>query len=132
MHDPRPRSLARYTGLFLVLVVLVNGMIFPGSTSGKDIMATFYLALFIHAEFSIYDGGFNALRTATWLVLIGVWAVSEFATFIGLMFPSGQFAFWLTNVPLIGKVLAGWSGSVAIPMQVRLSSGPYLHSLVSH
>jgi ubiquinol-cytochrome c reductase cytochrome b/c1 subunit len=51
-------------------------------------------------------GSFNALRTATWLLLIGLWVGSEIAAFFGLMFPSGQFAFWLANVPLVGEVLA--------------------------
>jgi hypothetical protein len=100
------QSPARQTGLFLVLVALANGLMLPGSLSVKDLMTTFYLALFVHVGFTIYDGSFNALRTATWLLLIGLWVGSEIAAFFGLMFPSGQFAFWLANVPLVGEVLA--------------------------
>jgi ubiquinol-cytochrome c reductase cytochrome b/c1 subunit len=104
---PPDRSAARDAGLFLVLVVLGNGLIVPGSTSTRDLTATFYLAVFIHLGFTIYDGRFGALRTATWLLLIGAWAGSELAAFFGLILPSGQIAFWLTiNVPVAGKVLA--------------------------
>jgi ubiquinol-cytochrome c reductase cytochrome b/c1 subunit len=108
VNNPVDQSLARQTGLFLVLLVLVNGLILPGAHSVKELMATFYLALFIHVGFTIYDGRFNALRTATWLLLISLWVGSEIAAFFGLVFPSGQFAFWLTNVPLVGEALAAW------------------------
>jgi ubiquinol-cytochrome c reductase cytochrome b subunit len=116
MNDPTDQSLARDIGLFLVLLilvpgliaVLVNGPMLPGSTSATALTATFYLALFIHVGFTIYDGSFSALRTATWLLLIGAWAGSELATFFRFTLPWGQFAFWLTTVPLIGEMLAGW------------------------
>jgi quinol-cytochrome oxidoreductase complex cytochrome b subunit len=116
MNDPTDQSLARDTGLFLVLlilvpgliVVLVNGPTLPGSTSAMALTATFYLALFIHVGFTIYDGSFSALRTVTWLLLIGAWAGSELATFSRFTLPWGQFASWLTTVPLIGEMLAGW------------------------
>jgi quinol-cytochrome oxidoreductase complex cytochrome b subunit len=116
MNDPTDQSLARDIGLFLVLLilvpgliaVLVNGPMLPGSTSATELTATFYLALFIHVGFTIYDGSFSALRTVTWLLLIGMWAGSELVGFSGLRLPWGQFAFWLTTVPLIGEILAGW------------------------
>src|SRR5208337_1181119 len=101
--------------------------------SAKDLMATFYLALFVHAGFTIYDGSFSALRTATWLLLIGAWAGSELAAFFGFIFPLGQFAFWLmtmmTNIPLAGEVLAGWFQRHAAAIH-GLAVSPLLYLLV--
>jgi ubiquinol-cytochrome c reductase cytochrome b/c1 subunit len=114
MNNPTDRSQIRNIGLFFVLVILVNGLIIPGATSPKDLMATFYLALFVHVGFTIYDGSFDALRTATWLLLIGTWAGSEALTFWGFMVPWGQVAFWLATVPLVGDVLAYTSDAASI------------------
>jgi ubiquinol-cytochrome c reductase cytochrome b/c1 subunit len=130
MTGPMDQSLARDTGLFLVLVVLANGLILPGSASAMELAATFYLAFFIHAGFTIYDGRFGSLRTATWLLLIAVWACSELGAFFGFILPSGQFAFWLASIPLVGEVLAGWLQSDHGAMRRGLAVSPVLALLL--
>jgi ubiquinol-cytochrome c reductase cytochrome b/c1 subunit len=108
MSDPKDRSLTRETGLFIVLLVLVNGLVLPGSASAAELMAAFYLASFIHLGFTLYDGSFSALRRATWLLFIGSWAGAELAAFFGFAVPSGQLSLWLISNSLIGERLAGW------------------------
>jgi ubiquinol-cytochrome c reductase cytochrome b/c1 subunit len=131
MTGPMDQSLARDTGLFLVLVVLANGLILPGSVSARELAATFYLAFFIHAGFTIYDGRFGSLRTATWLLLIAVWAGPELAAFFGFIFPVGQLIFWLASViPLLGEVLFGWLRSDHAAMLGGLAVSPVLALLV--
>lgn len=110
MNDPSDRSRVRIVGLFLVLVILVNGLIIPGSTP-KELVATFYLALFFHIGFTIYDGSFSSLHTATWLLLIGTWVAPVAVGFSGFMLPWGQFTFWLATLPLVGDALAAWQAS---------------------
>jgi quinol-cytochrome oxidoreductase complex cytochrome b subunit len=89
------RAMARNAALFFVLAVLADGL-FSALTAGPgSLWATFYLALFIHAGFTLYDGRFDARRTATWLVLIAAWAGAEFAGFLGYVLPWGQLNFWL-------------------------------------
>lgn len=106
MQIPTDRSHARTAALFLVMTILVGGCVLPGSQSIGDLIGTFYLALFVHIGFTIYDGRFSALRTATWLVLIGLWIGAEVVAFFGLIIPSGQVAFWLPNLGVVGEALA--------------------------
>jgi ubiquinol-cytochrome c reductase cytochrome b subunit len=114
MNDSEDRSLIRNIGLFAVLVVLINGLILPGSTSSTELLMTFYLAAFFHAGFTFYDGSFNTLRTLTWLLLIAAWTGSEFAGFSSYTFLWGQLKFWLstcltsllTALPIAGERLA--------------------------
>jgi ubiquinol-cytochrome c reductase cytochrome b/c1 subunit len=114
MSDQKDRSLIRNIGLFLVLVVLSNGLFLPGSASSANLLSTFYLASFLHAGFTFYDGRFDALRTTTWLVLASAWAGAEIAEFLGYTLIWLQFKFWLvtwvTNllaaVPVAGERLA--------------------------
>jgi ubiquinol-cytochrome c reductase cytochrome b/c1 subunit len=104
------RSTARNIGLFLVLVVLVNGLIFPGSSSANEVLQTFYLAFFLHAGFTLYDGRFDAVRTVTWVLLITAWVGDELASFFGFIVPWGQLTFWamhwVAELPLVGETLA--------------------------
>jgi ubiquinol-cytochrome c reductase cytochrome b/c1 subunit len=131
MTGAMDQSLARDAGLFLVLVVLANGLILPESVSARELAAAFYLAFFIHAGFTIYDGRFGALRTATWLLLIAVWAGPELAAFFGFIFPVGQLIFWLASViPLLGEVLSGWLRSDHSAMLGGLAISPVLALLV--
>jgi ubiquinol-cytochrome c reductase cytochrome b/c1 subunit len=111
MDDLEDRSLARNIGLFLVLVVLANGLIFPGSTSADGLVQTFYLAFFLHVGFTLYDGRFGVFRTVTWVLLIAIWVATELAGFIGFIVPWGQLTFWAAarwadDFPIIAKVLA--------------------------
>jgi quinol-cytochrome oxidoreductase complex cytochrome b subunit len=116
MSDLKDRSLIRNIGLFLVLVVLINGLFLPGSASSTELLTTFYLASFLHAGFTFYDGRFDALRTATWLLLGVAWAGPEIAGFFGYGLIWVQFKFWLvtwlTNLlaalPIAGERLAEW------------------------
>jgi len=112
MHGASDRSLARDIVLFAVLVYLVIGLIVPGAPSASDLMTTFYLTLFVHVGFTLYDGSFSALRTATWLMLIATWAGSEIVTFLANALP-----FWKTTVPVVGEILAAWlrSGAALVP-----------------
>jgi ubiquinol-cytochrome c reductase cytochrome b subunit len=135
MSDSEDRSLIRNIGLFLVLVVLINGLFLPGSASFSNLLTAFYLAAFIHAGFTLYDGSFTALRTVTWLLLAAVWAGTEIAAFFGYALIWGQFKFWivtlLTNLlaalPVAGERLAEafwkniqWIGQVSEPWPVLL------------
>jgi hypothetical protein len=95
MSGSRDRSLIRNIGLFLVLVVLINGLLLPGSASSTELLMNFYLASFFHAGFTLYDGSFNALRTVTWLLLTAGWAGAEIAGFFSYALIWGQFKFWL-------------------------------------
>src|SRR5262249_41278700 len=61
--------------------------------------------------FAIYDGRFSALRTATWILLIGTWAASETVAFLGFMLVWGQIAFWLATLPLVGNAMVAWQES---------------------
>lgn len=112
MDDSKDRSLIRNIGLFLVLVVLINGLILPGPASSAGLLATFYLAVFFHAGFTLYDGSFGTLRTATWLLLTGLWAGAEMAAFFGYVLPAGPLTFWLVSelaaLPIIGEMLFKW------------------------
>jgi ubiquinol-cytochrome c reductase cytochrome b/c1 subunit len=121
---------ARHIGLFLVLVVLVNGLILPGSASPADLLTTFYLAFFIHAGFTLYDGHFNALRTATWLILLVAWAGSEIVGFLGYLLPWGQLTFWLESqlaaLPFVGEMLAESYASNGRGMQEAPALWPIL------
>jgi ubiquinol-cytochrome c reductase cytochrome b/c1 subunit len=123
-------SLARDVGLFLVLVVLINGLVLPGSASPGDLRATFYLAFFIHAGFTLYGGRVNAVRTATWLFLVVAWAGSEIAGFFGYLIPSGQLMFWfasqLAALPIIGETLAPPYARMAEWMHEAPALGPVL------
>jgi ubiquinol-cytochrome c reductase cytochrome b/c1 subunit len=104
--------------LFLVLVVLINGLILPGSASPADLMATFYLAFFIHAGFTLYGGRVSAVRTATWLFLVVAWAGSEIAGFFGYLLPWGQLTFWLASqlaaLWVVGEMLAWLTAHIAV------------------
>jgi hypothetical protein len=71
MNEPEPSL--RDTGLFIVLVILINGVILPGSASSTGLLTTFYLAFFVQAGLTLYDGSFGAFRIATWLLLIAVY-----------------------------------------------------------
>jgi ubiquinol-cytochrome c reductase cytochrome b/c1 subunit len=108
MNDAEDRSPARIVGLFLVLVVLANGLILPGPKSASE--ETFYLAFFLHTGFTLYDGRFDATRTVTWVTLIASWVGVESLAFFGFILPWGQLTFWLANVvagfPLVGNALA--------------------------
>lgn len=108
----KDRTLARDVELFVVLVVLANLAIvslITGAVSATELESTFYLAFFIHAGFSLYDGSFNRRRTVTWLLLMTTWSGSELAAFFGYVLPWGQIMFWLATMvtntlPFTGKL----------------------------
>jgi ubiquinol-cytochrome c reductase cytochrome b/c1 subunit len=110
-------SLGRDVGLFLVLVVLISGLILPGSASPADLLATFYLAFFIHAGFALYGGRVSAVRKTTWVFLIVAWAGSEIIGFFGYLLPWGQLMFWLASqlaaLPVAGEMLARSAAHIA-------------------
>lgn len=99
------RSPARYIGLFLVLVILINGLLVPRSLAATGLLGTFYLAFSVHTCFTLYDGRFSAGRTLTWSLLIGAWVVSQIAAFFSFTVPAGQLAFWLAQFPIVGMPL---------------------------
>lgn len=113
--------MAQDVGLFVVLVILFNGLApFPSLSPPTEWMATFYLAFFVHAGVSLYLGIAGSLRTATWLLLIATWAGSELIGFAGYVLPWGMMAYWLAGIPVIGT-MAGWlSDSGLWPMLVFL------------
>lgn len=87
--------------MFVVLVLLANALIVSfvtGGVSAAELQSTFYLAFFIHAGFSLYDGSFSRRRTVTWLLLIIAWLASELAAFFGYVLPWGQMHFWLATM----------------------------------
>ncbi|MDK4738002.1 MULTISPECIES: hypothetical protein [unclassified Rhizobium] len=108
MSDEINRSRAHDIGLFLVLVVLA-GLLLPARNGALSLTGTFYLALFIHIGFSIYIGDFSAWRKVPWVLLIGVWVMSELVPFLSFLVPWGQLEFWLAQFPLIGNIMAAWS-----------------------
>jgi quinol-cytochrome oxidoreductase complex cytochrome b subunit len=89
--------MARDAALFLVLAALVDGLLATLTAGPGSLLTTFYLAFFIHAGFTLYDGRFDALRTVTWIVLIAAWAAAEFVEFLGYLIPWGQLTFWLAS-----------------------------------
>lgn len=76
MDNSKNHSISRNIGLFLVLVIFFNGLVFSGSWSHTDLIGTFHLAFFVHAGFTLYNGSFGVLRTKTWLFLIGLWSLA--------------------------------------------------------
>jgi ubiquinol-cytochrome c reductase cytochrome b/c1 subunit len=110
MNGSDDRSPARTIGLFFVLVVLVNGLILPGSSSAADLQSTFALAFFLHAGLTLYDGYFDATRTITWILCIAGWLGLELVGFLNFVIPWGQLGFWLAvkvqALPVIGTTAA--------------------------
>jgi quinol-cytochrome oxidoreductase complex cytochrome b subunit len=95
--DSSSYSPARDAGLFLVLAILFNGLVYPGPL-GAELAGTFYLAFFVHAGFTLYDGRFSARRTKTWLALAALWACAQIWPFAGYITFLGQLDYWLFTV----------------------------------
>src|SRR5689334_15933649 len=72
------RSKAADAGSFLLLMIFLDlmfaGLTRPELISAEVLATIFYVALFIDIIVSLYAGTFGALRTATWLLLIGAGA----------------------------------------------------------
>jgi quinol-cytochrome oxidoreductase complex cytochrome b subunit len=95
-----------------MLVVLINGLILPGPASSGELVTAFYLAFFLHAGFTFYDGSFGTLRTVTWLLLIAGCVGPVIAGFFGYALIWGQLKFWLVSqiaaLPVVGETFAQW------------------------
>ncbi len=89
--------MARDAALFLVLAAFVDGLFSVAHAGPEALLSTFYLAFFIHAGFTLYDGRFTALRTATWSTLIVAWVGAEIIGFLGYVLSWGQLKFWLAS-----------------------------------
>jgi ubiquinol-cytochrome c reductase cytochrome b subunit len=92
---PAPRPIAQDVGLFGVLLIVADGVILPGLMSpgllsSMGVMATFHLALLVHVMATFYVGTFDTARTATWLLLIALWAGSEIVAFTSYILPFNQ------------------------------------------
>ncbi len=118
---------AEDVALFLVLTILANGLLF-GASSHRELIETFYLALYVHLGFSLYLGAFHCRRTWTWLALIGGWAAAEIAGFAAFVVPVGAAIFRLANSPPIGPPLAklvaaapaAWPGAALVLLGLDL------------
>ncbi len=98
MDNLGEHSAVRDAGLFLVLAILFNGLIYPGSPFGGNAAGTFYLIFFVHAGFTFYDGRFSRLRTVTWLLLTGLLAWLPLSLFLGYSLVWGNLSYWLVTV----------------------------------
>jgi hypothetical protein len=98
MDNLGERSAVRNAGLFLVLAIIFNGLIFPDSPSAGGAAGTFYLVFFVHAGFTLYDGRFGRLRSVTWLLLTGLLAWGMLSLFLGYVLIWGQMSYWLVNI----------------------------------
>jgi hypothetical protein len=97
-------------GLFLVLMIVTNGVILPELVGAPPLsrelaLGTFYLALFVHVGFTLYVGAFGRLRTVTWLALIAAWAAATLAVLAAPLLP------WTRDPALraAGTALWPWS-----------------------
>ena len=99
---PASRPIAQDAGLFVVLLVVADGLLLPGLLSPALVSSaraaeTFHLALLVHVTATLYVGTFGAVRTATWLLLIAAWAGSEIVDVTSYVLP-------LNQLPILGVV----------------------------
>lgn len=97
------------SGLFLVLVIVINSLLGPWPPAPSQLIAGFTLAMLPHVAVTAWDGRLGPWRRTTWLLLILAWVLSELTVFIGDILPWGQIGLWLANLaeerPGLGKVL---------------------------
>jgi quinol-cytochrome oxidoreductase complex cytochrome b subunit len=103
------RPIAGDIGLFAVAVLsadLASAML-AGDVATKTMMAAFHLLAFVHIGASLYVGGYDRLRTISWVLLILAWAATEAAAFARLALPMGQTLFWIaTHMPALMPAIA--------------------------
>jgi ubiquinol-cytochrome c reductase cytochrome b/c1 subunit len=119
--------LARDVALFLVLAALVDGLLAILATGPGTLLTTYYLAFFIHAGFTLYDGRFSALRTWTWLALVAAGAGAGVTGFLGYLLPWGQLEYWLASE--LARSQAAWEflyslNGWLLSLQSRLAGFP--------
>jgi ubiquinol-cytochrome c reductase cytochrome b subunit len=107
----RDRSWARVAGFVFVLLGLAE--ILAAGALGSDVDGTspFFLLLYVHLGFGLYDGRFGRLRTVTWGLLVAVVGGMQVIGFLAFVLPWGQVEFWLAagiaQLPVIGPSLVG-------------------------
>lgn len=97
MEARRIRSVAPDLGLFLIVSLLLNAAMAWNSQTAASLTTTWYIVLFIHLWFTLYDGEFSPWRKWTWVLLIVCWAETEVRHFGSYLLPWGQLAFWLAD-----------------------------------
>lgn len=102
------RTIAQDIGLFVVLALFANLFftISAGRASTEDLIDGFYLIAIVHILASLYNGVFDRVRSATWVILILGWTVAEVLSFMRHVLPKGQLLFWLAaNAPWAMSIL---------------------------
>jgi ubiquinol-cytochrome c reductase cytochrome b subunit len=107
MRLPASRSIAQDIGLFVVLAIIADGVILPGLRSPEvpalPALDAFHQAAIVQVMATLYVGTFGAVRTVTWLLLIGAWAGSQIAGFASYVLPLNQFS----GLGTVGPTVAG-------------------------
>jgi quinol-cytochrome oxidoreductase complex cytochrome b subunit len=90
----------------------------PALLSATGVLATFHLALLAHVMATLYVGTFDAARTATWLLLIAVWAGSEIAAFTSYLLPLNQL---LITGDAIAMAAVLWPGAALLVLALDIT-----------
>jgi quinol-cytochrome oxidoreductase complex cytochrome b subunit len=91
-------------GLVLAVVTLEDG------TIDRRLYVAVWAGIWAHIIASLYNGGFDRLRTLTYMVLVLFMLATEIFSFAAFLFPWGQIAFALAS--MLPQSFASWLAPV--------------------
>jgi quinol-cytochrome oxidoreductase complex cytochrome b subunit len=96
--------------LVLILGLVLAVLLFEDGTIDHRLHVAVWAGIWAHILASLYNGGFDRLRTSTYMLLVLFMLATQLFSFATFLFPWGQLVFFLASV--LPQSFSGWLAPV--------------------